>query len=361
MTDTQGNMKIVTLLIAFIALTAFAEGPGLKMHIDGNAGIYQAPEKATRPWRICALLPHGKDHYWWGVAWGLSQEAQRLGIEIGIYDAGGYDKLAEQKRQLKQCHRLKANGYIIAAITADGLSAEVELLMADGIPVIDLVNGMNSEVSSRSLVSFVDMATAAAKYMLATEPNRPLNVAWFPGPDGAAWVKDAETGLAEAIVGEDIRLVHGGYGMTETFVQADLVRGLVSDIQAEYIIANAVAATVAAKYFGKRGKTKVIAFYSNPQTIELVRDGTLQATVTDSPVLQARVSVDLAVQWLEQGSAPRLVSPVIQVLTSENLAAADLSLTLPPEHQWMIHQDLSPIGGATALQRRSQLQAPKTD
>ncbi|QYJ75824.1 TMAO reductase system periplasmic protein TorT [Shewanella sp. FJAT-52076] len=354
-------MNIFLLLLSLIAFPVLAEGPALEMNVDGKAGLFQAPDKATRPWRICALLPHGKDHYWWGVAWGLSQEAARLGVEIGIYDAGGYDKLAEQKRQLKHCHRLKADGYIIAAIAADGLSAEVDLLMADGIPVIDLVNGMNSQVSSRSLVSFADMAAAAAQYMLTTEPNRPLNLAWFPGPDGAAWVRDAETGLAEAIVGEDVRLVHGGYGMTETFVQADLVRGLVSGIQPEYIIANAVAATVAAKYFGKRGKTKVIAFYSNPQTIELVRDGTLQATVTDSPVLQARVSVDLAVKWLEQGSAPRLVSPVIQVLTSENLAEADLSLTLPPEHQWMIHQDLSPIGGATALQRRNQLQEPRTD
>lgn len=354
-------MNIFFLLLGLIAFPVFAGGAALEMHIDGKAGVYQAPDKAMRPWRICALLPHGKDHYWWGVAWGLSQEAERLGVEIGIYNAGGYDKLAEQKQQLKHCHRLKADGYIIAAIAADGLSAEVDLLMADGIPVIDLVNGMNSQVSSRSLVSFADMAAAAAQYMLTTESNRPLNVAWFPGPDGAAWVRDAETGLAQALVGEDIRLVHGGYGMTETFVQADLVRGLISRIQPDYIIANAVAASVAAKYFGKRGKTRVVAFYSNPQTIELVRDSTLQATVTDSPVLQARVAVDLTVQWLEQGSAPRLVSPVIQVLTSENLAEADLSLTLPPEHQWMIHQDLSPIGGATALQRRNQLQEPKTD
>ncbi|MCL2917782.1 TMAO reductase system periplasmic protein TorT [Shewanella litorisediminis] len=359
-------MNIFLLLLSLIVFPVLADSPALEMHIDGKNGIYQAPDKATRPWRICALLPHGKDHYWWGVAWGLSQEAERLGVEIGIYNAGGYDKLEVQQQQLRDCHKLKADAYIIAAISADGLNEQAALLMADGIPVIDLVNGMSTDkVSSRSLVQFSDMVRAAVEFMLSqtAAKTRQIELGWFPGPEGAAWVMDAEIGLKKTIVDQAIQLHHGGYGVTETFVQANLVRNMVAERHPDYIIANAVAASIASKYFidGKRGNTKVISFYSNPQTIELVRDGRLQATVTDSPVLQARVAVDLTVQWLEQGSAPRLVSPVIQVLTSENLAEADLSLTLPPEHQWMIHQDLSPIGGATALQRRNQLQEPKTD
>ncbi|MBT1444057.1 TMAO reductase system periplasmic protein TorT [Shewanella sp. JM162201] len=336
----------------------------LQMMVDGKPASFEPPTVAGKLWRLCALLPHGKDHYWWGVAWGLSEEAKRLGVEIGIYDAGGYDKLAMQKQQLRDCYKLKADAYIIAAIAADGLNAEAELLYNNHIPVIDLVNGMStSKVSSRSLVHFSDMTRAAVAFMLKQPVQGKQTLGWFPGPEGAAWVTDAETGLNTALEGQPFTLYHGGYGMTETFAQADLVRKMVAAHHPDYIIANAVAATVASKYFtdGKRGKTKVISFYSNPQTIALTQEGALQATVTDSPVLQARVAVDLAVRWLDTGNAPKRVSPIIKVLTPENIKDADLEQTLPPANQWMIHQQLSPIDGATARIFRNLRPAPKTE
>ncbi len=357
-------MRTLALLLTLLSLPCAAQWFPLEMMVDGSPAQFQPPRSASKPWRLCALLPHGKDHYWWGVAWGLSEEAKRLGVEIGIYDAGGYDKMAVQKQQLRDCHKLKADAYIIAAISADGLNAEAALLNADGVPVIDLVNGMSTDkVSSRSLVHFSDMTRAAVEFMLAQDTQGERDLGWFPGPEGAAWVTDAENGLEAALEGQQFTLYHGGYGVTETFVQADLVRKMVGSRHPNYIIANAVAATVASKYFtdGKRGKTKVISFYSNPQTIELIRDGALQATVTDSPVLQARVSVDLAVKWLEDGYAPALVSPIIEVLTPENVKDADLERTLPPDNQWMIHQPLSPVGAATAQIFRNLHPAPKRE
>ena len=32
---------------------------------------YTPPSKASRPWRICASIPHLKDDYWLGVNFGL--------------------------------------------------------------------------------------------------------------------------------------------------------------------------------------------------------------------------------------------------------------------------------------------------
>lgn len=72
---------------------------------DGMTQQYQPLAKANKIWRICALLPHGKDHYWWGVAWGLSEEASRLGVMLGIYEAGGYDQPDKQRLQLQQCRK----------------------------------------------------------------------------------------------------------------------------------------------------------------------------------------------------------------------------------------------------------------
>lgn len=72
---------------------------------DGKTKQYQPLPKATKQWRLCALLPHGKDHYWWGVAWGLSEEAARQGVMLGIYEAGGYENAEKQRAQLALCRQ----------------------------------------------------------------------------------------------------------------------------------------------------------------------------------------------------------------------------------------------------------------
>ena len=62
---------------------------GCEVLADGVSQQYQPLSQAAKPWRVCALLPHGKDRYWWGVAWGLDEEAARQGVRLGIYEAGG--------------------------------------------------------------------------------------------------------------------------------------------------------------------------------------------------------------------------------------------------------------------------------
>lgn len=79
----------IWLLSGIFSFSAFAsDWFPVSVAADGKAQQYQPLVKAHTLWRICALLPHGKDHYWWGVAWGLSEEASRLGVMLGIYEAG---------------------------------------------------------------------------------------------------------------------------------------------------------------------------------------------------------------------------------------------------------------------------------
>ena len=83
---------------------------------DGRMLDYRPLPAAAQPWRICALLPHGKDRYWWGVAWGLDQEAQRLGVRLGIYEAGGYEHGDVQLEQFDRCVAEGADAFVVASI-----------------------------------------------------------------------------------------------------------------------------------------------------------------------------------------------------------------------------------------------------
>jgi protein TorT len=93
-------------------------------------------------------------------------------------------------------------------------------------------------------------------------------------------------------------------------------------------------------------QSPIVAYYANPAVIEMLQMQQLAAAVTDSPVLQARIAVDLAVRSLQGGSVPKRVSPLIEVLTPSNVASFDLSRLLPPDEQWIIRRELldEPVG-----------------
>lgn len=322
---------------------------------DGKTKQYQPLPKATKQWRLCALLPHGKDHYWWGVAWGLSEEAARQGVVLGIYEAGGYENAEKQRLQLQLCRQKKADAFIIAAISANGLHAEISQLKAQGIPVIDLINGIDSvDVSSHSVVSFADMSAAAASYLLARQRQQQMRLAWFPGPEGAAWVRDAEAGLNRVLAQQPVSLLHAGYGPPDAFSQAGLARAFFAkEQQVDAVLANAVAAKVVAQFLFKEQAAKakkpaqatttavpVVAYYANPAVIDMLQTGQISAAVTDSPVIQARIAIDLAVRLLQKEQVPKYIGPKIEVLDAATLAQYPLNRLLPPDEQWIIRREL---------------------
>jgi periplasmic protein TorT len=312
---------------------------------DGQARDYVPLGHASRPWRICTLLPHGIDRYWWGVAWGLDEEARRQGVQLGIYEAGGYQFPAMQRAQLARCIQLGADAFVIGAIEARGLCHEIEQLKRNGTPVIDLVNGIDCDgVTAHARVDFADMAREALGYIRERAGDGPINLGWLPGPRDAGWVLDAERGLRTAMDSTSVRLADGGYGPVDRSTQAALVRGLLGrESRLDYLLANAEAAAFAAqlvKGSPSRFQTQVVSLYATERVVEDIRQGLVLAAPTDSPVLQARIAIDLAVRALEGKGEARWVSPRIQMLDRQSLEHFDISRLMPPGGHWMIRQEL---------------------
>lgn len=317
----------------------------LQVRADGERVDYRPLERASRPWRICALLPHGKDRYWWGVAWGLDGEASRLGVRLGIYEAGGYENPAVQIRQLHDCRVLQADAYVIASINTSDLCPEIARLLAQGRPVIDLVNGLDCPaLTAHSRVDFADMLRATLGYIAQHRAAGPYSMGWLPGSQGAGWVRDAERGLRQVVSAEGIRLSHGGYAPVDRTSQARLVRQLLREQpRLDYLVGNAEAAGFAAQLVlssRERQATQVLAFYVTERIIEQIREGFILAAPSDSPVHQARIAIDLAVRALERQPHPREVGPLIEMLDQRSLQSFDISRLMPPEGHWMIRRDL---------------------
>jgi protein TorT len=293
--------------------------------------------KASRAWRIQVFIPHLKDAYWLGVNHGLIDEARRLGIRLSIKEAGGYDKLDRQRRQIETALAEKPDGIIIGAISLDGLNDLIEKAAA-GIPVLDLINGISSKkIAARAAVSFWDMGYQAGLYLqqMQAQLGRPLKVAWFPGPRGAGWVQAGDTGFRAAIEGSAVEIVETRYGDTGSRDQGRLIEEVLDDHAdaLDCVAGTAVTAGAAVKILRTRGladKIKIISYYYGPGVHRGIHRGQILASPSDLPVLQARIAVDVMVRVLEKQDYFRHVAPRVVIVDRGNISTWDSSTALAP-------------------------------
>jgi protein TorT len=298
---------------------------------------YTPLEKASRDWSICVVFPHMKDSYWLAVNFGLSSEVKRLGVQMRLYEAGGYDNLPVQIQQIERCAAADADGVIIGAISYNGLDELVDRLHRQEVPVVDLVNGMSSDqIASHSLVSFEEMGFRAGEYIARRHPKGgpPVKVAWFPGPRGAGWVRDGERGFRRALSGGAAEITDVRYGDTGRTVQAELIRQVLdAHTDIDYIAGTAVTAGAAVKILrdrGLSGRVKVVSYYFTPEVYREIKRGRILCAPTDSPVIQGRIAVDQMVRILEHKPYYKRVGPHIYVIDRDNIGSFDRQTSLAP-------------------------------
>jgi protein TorT len=300
--------------------------------------IYTPLDRAQKKWRIRVFIPHLKDDYWMGVNYGLIDEARRLGVSLSIFEAGGYDQLDVQRRQIEKVLDENPDGLIIGAISLAGLNDLVKKASEKGIPVLDLINGISSpDIAARAAVSFWDMGYQAGSYLRRLQEIRghPIKVAWFPGPAGAGWVEAGDAGLHKAIAGGTIEILDTQYGDTGSAAQAKLVEAVLSRSadDLDFIAGTAVTAEAAVKILRRRGladRIKILSYYYSPAVHRSIRRGDIIAAPSDLTVLQARIAVDVMVRIIEKKEYFKHVAPRVTVVDRDNIRSWDTATTLAP-------------------------------
>jgi len=352
--DAKGTrlISIPIWIVAVLAIYAFPAQADLKWY-PCPVDVWSEPfnmesprvlvdyvplEKSSKKWRISVFFPHMKDSYWLAVNYGVAYEAKRLGVRMDLYQAGGYDNLDVQLAQIKESVATRTDGVIIGAISYDGLNGLVNGIRAKGIPVIDVINGMSTDmVSAKSLVSFGEMGFKAGEYIVRMHPKKgkKVHVAWFPGPRDAGWVKAGDRGFRMAVADSAIEIVATRYGDTGKKVQAVLLEEVLtaySDL--DYVAGTAVTAEAAVKVLRKRGlekRIKIMAYYLTPGVYRGIKRGKILAAPTDSAVIQGRIAIDQIVRILEKKEYIKHVGPKLYVIDKTNVDSFDRSTSLAPK------------------------------
>ena len=308
---------------------------------------YVPLEEASKRWNLCVSIPHLKDAYWLAVNYGLVDEARRLGVNLAIYEAGGYDRLEVQRNQIQECLEdgfggQQVDGLILSAISADGLNDLIEDTAKRGVPVLDLINGVTSpHIAARAAVNYFDTGYRTGEYLKMLSPleQEELKVAWFPGPEGAGWVAEGDSGFTEALAGSHISIVANKKGDTGKTTQAKLIEAVLDGLgpegvsELDFIVGTTVSAEAAVGILRRRGldkKVGVLAYYYGPGVDKGIKRGTIIAAPTDSQAIQARMSVDMMVRILEEKPHFKHAAPRVIMIDRNNRDSWDSSTTLAP-------------------------------
>ena len=293
------------------------------------------PVTATQAWNICVSFPHMKDAYWLAVDYGAVEESRRQGVSMTLVEAGGYTNLDTQISQIEDCVQGGADAVVIGAISFDGLNNLVDEIVAQGIPVIDVINGMSSEsLTAKSLVSFGEMGANACSWLASHVGDEATSVAWFPGPAGAGWVEAGNAGCVGALEGTSVTIVDTKFGDTGKEAQSILIEdALAANPDIDFIVGTAVTAEAATSILRDRGlddEIGVVSYYFTPGVFEGLQSGRILAAPTDSPVIQARVAIDQAVRALEGLDFEEHVGPALFVVDVDTIDTFDSTSTLAP-------------------------------
>jgi protein TorT len=306
---------------------------------DGGKVVpYTGLDHAAKKWNICVLFPHMKDSYWVGVDYGIVDQARKLGIKATIFEAGGYTEAAKQVSQYNDCVALGVDAIVIGAISEAGLSKSMAEGKAKGIVQVGVINPLQSGVADAKIyANYDDAAEAGAKYLVEKfkAHDGKVNLLHFPGPQGSGWAEASTEGVKRAIKNTNVNLMDAKYGDTGKNIQLQLVEdALQSYDNVDVIYGTAVTAEVAPQAVQEAGLSKpvmIAAYYSNEGIVDLVKNGKVSATVTESPVMEARIAVDMAVRVLEKKDHYTFLNPGMSVVTKDNIASMDLTRTFAPE------------------------------
>lgn len=339
----KNMIRLIVLLMAFLPSALRAEDwqiqyrdPPFNFSLPAHSAQYSPLERAAQPWRFCIAYPHLKDAYWLSVNYGMVEEARRLGVRFRLVEAGGYPNLQRQIEQIENCVAKGADGLIVGAVSFDGLNDVLERI-SRSIPVVATVNDIADRgVSAKVGVSWYDMGAAAARVITERHPagSAPVRIAWFPGPEGAGWVKFVDAGFRETLRDSSAEIVATLLGDTGLEIQVRLVEGALEEHpDVDYIVGSAPTAEAAVSILrarGLEGRIKIVSDYMTHAVMRGLQRGKIVAAPTDFPVLQGRLSIEMAVRAVEGRLQIVHAGPAIAVVRSDSVASVRASESFAP-------------------------------
>ena len=298
---------------------------------------YPRPPKPSKSYRIGISIPHLANPHYVGQAYGYIDEAQQLGAQVTLLEAGGYEHLDKQVSQVEDLIASKVDAIIIAAISGPGTVGVVQEAVAAGIPVINVNVMTDSDKVVTRIRSDDDVIGTMQADFMGDRLKGAGNVVMLRGAPGASWAEIRGNAFKKEIAAKypNVKILGEQYSQS---TPADGLR-LMEDFLQTYPQINgvyngadstAVGAAQAVKSAGKGGSIVMTATDFQLDTEKFIREGVITASVLQQPVTMGRWGIRAAINYLEKKPVPPVMFTGLMTATKDSLDKLDLSAVRAP-------------------------------
>ncbi len=340
-------MKKILLILGVCSLIVILSLGVVAAERAGDAYELPRPAKPDKTYTIGVALPHLANPHFLGHAYGYYSEAEALGVDLILYEAGGYQHIGRQVQQMEDFISMGVDAIILVATSGEATAPIVDVAVSSGIPVINVNVMTNSEnVVTRIRSDDHQIGAEQAKYM-AEQLNKEGKVLLLPGPAGTSWAMGRRAGFIDymeancpeiEIVGEQFCDSDPSVGlstMEDMLLAYPDIDGVMTG--SDFLGIGAKEAIVQA---GKSDDIVITTADSQDATIEAIKEGTINATVVQAPCYMARWGVRAAVMTLEGNKdqlAMRYWTPIV-ICDSSNVEGFEFVGRSKPPEGWEISQ-----------------------
>ena len=208
-----------------------------------------SPDEVTKKWHLCVLVPHMKDSVWVTINYGHVREARRLGVQLTVFEAGGYPNLTRQLAQYDDCVALGVDAIVFSAISEEGLTRKVQegrekASFRSPAPTRSRENAVRCGVLPGQLHPRFGRRPVHSRIL--QRPRGPHRLGGRPGPQGANWAESSAKGVEDGIAGSNVTILKKVLGRHGKSVQLKLVEDVLQAYpEVRVLVGNAVMNEVA--------------------------------------------------------------------------------------------------------------------
>jgi len=298
---------------------------------------YPRPPKPSKQYRIGVAIPHLANPHYVGQAYGYIDEAQALGAQVTLLEAGGYEHLDKQVSQVEDLIASKVDAIILAAISGPGTVSVVEQAVAAGIPVINVNVMTDSDKVVTRIRSDDDVIGRMQADFMGDRLKGAGNVVMLRGAPGTSWAEIRGNAFRKQLAAKypNLKILGEQYSQStptdglrlmEDFLQTfPQINGVYNGADS-----TAVGAAQAVRSAGKAGSIVMTATDFQLDTEKFIREGVITASVLQQPVTMGRWGVRAAISYLEKKPVPPVMFTGLMTATKDNLDRLDLTTLRAP-------------------------------
>lgn len=335
MTSRDTLIRVFGVLVVGLACTLAGCSPS-------TSGTAQAPvadtgDATTDDGYTIAVVPKGLGHqFWTTVKAGADAAGDETGSTILWNGPAKETEVAEQIDIIQDMLSRGVDAIVMAACDENALVETIDNAMDNGIPVVTIDSGVQSDrpvsfIATDNIAGAVAAADAVAE-LIGGEGE----VGLIPFVPGAATSEQREKGFKEGVAKHEgldlVSVIHCNSDVAKAMSATEDMISAHPELKAIFAANEAacIGAMTALATLGKEGDVKLVAFDASPEQLDALESGSVQALIVQNPFQMGYEGVMRAIDAIEGRDVEKRIDTGVTVVTKDNMNDPDVQKLLNP-------------------------------